>query len=173
MNKQKVSSYLCVLSLFFGQVGFAEETMAKLAGTESSKPEAPQMASMGTELGKFQHKLYLSIGRKWNDKVQQTMGEIGKERVVIKFHVNPDGKTSNINVVEGNPESKLATISKEAIAEGGESCGQFSEKIKKEKPSGFDWQLPFNINEAKIDELTAWRIGLQKNKNPKYDYFEH
>ena len=145
MNKQKVSSYLCVLSLFFGQVGFAEETMAKLAGTESSKPEAPQMASMGTELGKFQHKLYLSIGRKWSDKVQQTMGEIGKERVVIKFHVNPDGEINNIDIVEGNPDSKLATISKEAIAESSLASGKFSEALKKEKPAGFDWQLAYRI----------------------------
>ena len=145
MNKQKVSSYLCVLSLFFGQVGFAEETMAKLAGTESSKPEAPQMASMGTELGKFQHKLYLSIGRKWNDKVQQTMGEIGKERVVIKFHVNPDGEINNIDIVEGNPDSKLAIISKEAIAESCLASGNFSEALKKEKPGGFDWQLAYRI----------------------------
>ena len=145
MNKQKVSSYLCVLSLFFGQVGFAEETMAKLAGTESSKPEAPQMASMGTELGKFQHKLYLSIGRKWNDKVQQTMGEIGKERVVIKFHVNPDGEINNIDIVEGNPDSKLAIISKEAIAESSLASGHFSEALKKEKPGGFDWQLAYRI----------------------------
>ena len=145
MNKQKVSSYLCVLSLFFGQVGFAEETMAKLAGTESSKPEAPQMASMGTELGKFQHKLYLSIGRKWNDKVQQTMGEIGKERVVIKFHVNPDGEINNIDIVEGNPDSKLAIISKEAIAESSLASGNFSEALKKEKPGGFDWQLAYRI----------------------------
>jgi hypothetical protein len=73
------------------------------------------------------------------------MEQIGTDRVVIKFHVNPDGKTSNINVVEGNPESKLATISKEAIAEGGESCDQFSEALKKEKPNGFDWQLAYRI----------------------------
>ena len=119
--------------------------MANSAGTESSKPKAPQMASMGTELGKFQHKLQLSIGAKWNLKLQQTMGEIGKDRVVIKFHVNPDGKISNINVVEGNPDSKLATMSKEAIAECGESWGEFSEKIKNEKPNGFDLQLPFNV----------------------------
>ena len=145
MNKQKVSSYLCVLSLFFGQVGFAEETTANLARTESSKPEAPQMASMGTELGKFQHKLYLLIGSKWNLKVQQTMGEIGKDRVVIKFHVNPDGEINNIDIVEGNPDSKLAIISKEAIAESSLASGNFSEALKKEKPGGFDWQLAYRI----------------------------
>jgi hypothetical protein len=145
MNKQKTLIYVCVLSLFFSQVGFAEEAVDNSAQTETSKPEAPQMASMGTELGKFQHKLYLLIGSKWNLKVQQTMEQIGTDRVVIKFHVNPDGKTSNINVVEGNPESKLAIISKEAIAEGGESCDQFSEALKKEKPNGFDWQLAYRI----------------------------
>lgn len=55
----------------------------------------------------------------------------------------------------------------------------FSNKNKKNEQATKLWpkdimvQVPFNINEAKIDELTAWRIGLQKNKNPKYDYFEH
>ena len=145
MNKQKVSAYICFLSLLFGQVGSAEEKTSNQTDTGSSKPDAPQFAQMGTELGRFQHKLYLLIGSKWNLKVQQTMEQIGTDRVVIKFHVNPDGKTSNINVVEGNPESKLATISKEAIAEGGDSCDQFSEALKKEKPNGFDWQLAYRI----------------------------
>jgi len=145
MNKQKVSAYICVLSLLFGQVGSAEEKTSNQTDTGSSKPDAPQFAQMGTELGRFQHKLYLLIGSKWNLKVQQTMEQIGTDRVVIKFHVNPDGKTSNINVVEGNPESKIATISKEAIAEGGDSCDQFSEALKKEKPNGFDWQLAYRI----------------------------
>ena len=145
MYKQKVSAYICVLSLLFGQVGSAEEKTSNQTDTGSSKPDAPQFAQMGTELGRFQHKLYLLIGSKWNLKVQQTMEQIGTDRVVIKFHVNPDGKTSNINVVEGNPESKLATISKEAIAEGGDSCDQFSEALKKEKPNGFDWQLAYRI----------------------------
>ena len=126
-------------------MGSAEEKTSNQTDTGSSKPDAPQFAQMGTELGRFQHKLYLLIGSKWNLKVQHTMEQIGTDRVVIKFHVNPDGKTSNINVVEGNPESKLATISKEAIAEGGNSCDQFSEALKKEKPNGFDWQLAYRI----------------------------
>jgi hypothetical protein len=48
-----------------------------------------------------------------------------------------------------------------------------NEQATKLWPKDIMVQVPFNINEAKIDELTAWRIGLQKNKNPKYDYFEH
>ena len=66
-------------------------------------------------------------------------------RVVIKFHVNPSGKITNISFVEGNPDSKLGVLSQEAISEGGESCDQFSEALKKEKPSGFDWQLAYII----------------------------
>jgi len=69
VNKQKILLYVCVSSLFYCQMGFAEETVDNSARTETSKPEAPQMASMGTELGKFQHKLYLLNGRKWNLKV--------------------------------------------------------------------------------------------------------
>ena len=78
MNKQKILLYVCVLSLFFSQVGSTEEPVDNSAQTETGKPEAPQMASMGTELGKFQHKLYLLIGRKWNLKVQQSVAQIGK-----------------------------------------------------------------------------------------------
>jgi hypothetical protein len=145
INKQKILLYVCVSSLFYCQMGFAEETVDNSARTETSKPEAPQMASMGTELGKFQHKLYLLIGRKWNLKVQQSMAQIGEGRVVIKFHVNPSGKITNIRFVEGNPDSKLGVLSQEAISEGGESCDQFSEALKKEKPNGFDWQLAYSI----------------------------
>jgi hypothetical protein len=106
---------------------------------------SPEFAPQTTELGKYQHKLYLSIGTKWNLKVQQTTEQIGKDRVVFKFHVNPDGNINNIEIVEGNPNSKLATISKEAIADGGANCGPFSEVLKKEKPDGFDWQLAYRI----------------------------
>jgi len=129
----------------FGQVILAEEKIPNSTDMGLIKPEAAQSAQMGTELGKFQHKLYLLIGSKWNLKVQQTMEKIGEGRVVIKFHVNPDGKITDINIAEGTPEEKLAIISKEAVGEGSLACGQFSDALKKEKPNGFDWQLPFRI----------------------------
>ena len=129
----------------FGQVIFAEEKIPNSTDMGLIKPDATQFASMGTELGRFQHKLYLLIGSKWNLKVQQTMEKIGEGRVVIKFHVNPDGKITDINIAEGNPEGKLAIISKEAIEEGSLACGQFSDALKKEKPNGFEWQLAYRI----------------------------
>lgn len=104
-----------------------------------------EFAPLTSELGKYQHKLYLQIGTRWNQKIQKTMTKIGVERVVFKFHVNPSGEIEKISIVEGNPESKLATISKEAIFESSGSCGAFSDALKKEKPNGFDWQLPFRI----------------------------
>jgi hypothetical protein len=104
-----------------------------------------EFAPLTSELGKYQHKLYLQISQRWNQKVQKKTSIIGKDRVVVKFHVNPDGKTENISIVEGNPESKLATISKDAIFESSGSCGSFSDALKKEKPIGFEWQLPFRI----------------------------
>ena len=108
---------------------------------KSSSEFAPQT----TELGKYQHKLYLLIGTKWNQKIQGSKGEIGKDRVVIKFHVNPDGSVTDIKIVEGNPESKLAILSQEAIVEGSASSEPFSEAFQKEKPNGFDWQLAYKI----------------------------
>jgi len=145
MLKQKFSTYICSIGLMFGQVIFAQEKIPNSTDTGLIKPDEAQFAQMGTELGKFQHKLYLLIGSKWNLKVQQSMAQIGQGRVVIKFHVNPSGKITNMSFVEGNPDSKLGTISHEAIFEGGESCDQFSEALKKEKPNGFDWQLAYKI----------------------------
>lgn len=104
-----------------------------------------EVAPTTSELGKYQHKLYLQIGKKWNQKIQKTMTKIGVERVVFKFHVNPSGEIEKISIVEGNPDLKLATISEEAILESSGSCGGFSDALKKEKPNGFDWQLPFRI----------------------------
>lgn len=141
-----MSSFICAISLLFGQVGFAEEKTSNSTDTGLIKPDAPQFAQMGTELGKYQHKLYLLIGTKWTSKVANSMTGIGKDRVVIKFHVTPDRKVTDIKIVEGDPESKLAIISKEAIVEGAASSEPFSEAFKKEKPNGFDWQLAYKTH---------------------------
>ena len=134
-----------LFGLLFTQVVLAQNSETTSNKTAPTKPESPVFASMASELGKYQHKLYLQIGQRWNQKIQKTMGEMGTNRVVIKFYVNPDGKIDDISIVEGNPESKLATISKEAILESSGSCGEFSEALKKEKPAGFNWQLAYRI----------------------------
>ena len=130
-----------IISICLGSMTYGQD----LKEPPNISEDSSRFASQTTELGKFQHKLYLLIGSKWNLKVQQTMGKIGEGRVVIKFHVNPDGKITDINIAEGNPEEKLAIISKETVEEGSLACGQFSDALKKEKPNGFDWQLPFRI----------------------------
>jgi len=130
-----------IISICLGSMTYGQD----LKEPPNISEDSSRFASQTTELGKFQHKLYLSIGTKWNLKVQQTMEQIKKDRVIIKFHVNPDGKITDINIAEGNPEEKLAIISKEAVGEGSLACGQFSDALKKEKPNGFDWQLPFRI----------------------------
>jgi uncharacterized repeat protein (TIGR01451 family) len=100
-----------------------------------------------TALGRYQHKLYLAIGSRWNLKIMKVMKEMKADRVVISFHVLPDGKMSNIDVVEGDPQSKLAVLSKEAVSEGVESNGSFPENLRKEKPDGFNWKLCFKSKE--------------------------
>ena len=132
-----------IVSISLGSLTYGQEL--KMAPPPDIFRTGNEFAPLTSELGKYQHKLYLQIGPRWNQKVQKTTTIIGKDRVVVKFHVNPDGKIENISIVEGNPESKLATISKEAISESSGSCGSFSDALKKEKPHGFDWQLPFRI----------------------------
>lgn len=115
--------------------------MALLNGEEMEiEAKASDVNSYSEALG-----LTMSVIKDDGRKIQKTMSQIGTNRVVVKFRVNPDGKNDNISIAEGKPESELATISKEAILESSGSCGEFSEALKKEKPNGFDWQLPFRI----------------------------
>lgn len=102
-------------------------------------------ASMATALGRYQHKLYLAIGSRWNLKVQQTMAQIGVDRVVVRFHVNPDGSISDLDVVQGNPNSILSVISADSIKQSSNLIGPFPAELLKEKPAGFPWQLAFRI----------------------------
>jgi len=102
-------------------------------------------ASMATALGRYQHKLYLAIGSRWNLKVQQTMAQIGVDRVVIRFHVNPDGSLSDLDIVQGNPNSILGVISGDSIQQSSGLIGPFPADLLKEKPNGFPWQLAFRI----------------------------
>ena len=102
-------------------------------------------ASMATALGRYQHKLYLAIGSRWNLKVQQTMAQIGVDRVVIRFHVNSDGSLSDLDIVQGNPNSILGVISGDSIQQSSGLIGPFPADLLKEKPNGFPWQLAFRI----------------------------
>jgi hypothetical protein len=100
-------------------------------------------ASMGTALGRYQHKLYLAIGSRWNLKVAQTMAQIGFDRVVVQFHVNADGTIADIKIIEGNPNSVLGSISADSIKQSSDLIGPFPVDLKAEKPNGFPWQLAF------------------------------
>ena len=101
-------------------------------------------ASMGTPLGRYQHKLYLAIGSRWNLKVSQMKAKMPNlDRVVVRFQVNADGTLSDIDIVQGNPNSILGTISADSIKQSSDLIGPFPVDLKAEKPNGFPWQLAF------------------------------
>jgi len=101
-------------------------------------------ASMGTALGRYQHKLYLAIGSRWNVKVQQMKAKMPTlDRVLVRFHVNADGTLSDIDFVQGNPSSTLGMISADSIKQSSSLIGPFPVDLKAEKPNGFPWQLAF------------------------------
>ena len=102
-------------------------------------------ARMDTAIGRFQHKLYLAIGLRWNMKVQQIIEKIGADRVVVRFHVNADGSISDIDIVQGNPSSMLGIISADSIEQSMNLIGPFPADLKAENPKGFSWQLAFRI----------------------------
>jgi hypothetical protein len=91
-------------------------------------------APKGTTLNRYQHKLYLAIGSRWNIKVQQTMAKIGV-----------DGTISDLSITQKNTNSILGTISGESIKECSGLIGPFPADLKAENPKGFSWQLAFRI----------------------------
>ena len=102
-------------------------------------------APEGTAFGRYQRKLYLAIGSRWNLKVHQTMAKLGVERVIVNFQVMPDGTISDLRISQGDPNSILAILSKDAIEQSGGLIGPFPDDLLKEKPNGFPWQLAFRI----------------------------
>ena len=111
----------------------------------SQMGQVASFASMGTGIARYQHKLYLGIGSRWNLKVQQTMAKIGANRVVISFFVNPDGSISQIHIVEGDPNSILGQISGDAINQSSNLIGPFPSDLHFRYPKGFPWQLAFRV----------------------------
>jgi len=107
--------------------------------------EDASFASMATALGRYQHKLYLAIGSRWNLQIQQRMAQVGVDRVVIRFEVNPDGSITGLDVIQGNPNSMLSVISSDSIQQSSNLIGPFPAALLKEKPNGFTWQLAFRI----------------------------
>jgi len=102
-------------------------------------------ATKGTNLNRYQHKLYLAIASRWNLKVAQTMAKIGADRVVVRFYVNADGTLSDIDIVQGDPNSILGTISADSIKQSSNLIGPFPADLKAENPRGFPWQLAFRV----------------------------
>jgi len=102
-------------------------------------------ASIGTALGRYQRRLYLGIGSRWSNTIQEKMAQIGVNRVVIRFFVNPDGSISQIDIVQGDPNSILGQISGDAINRSSNLIGPFPDALLKEMPKGFPWQLAFRV----------------------------
>ena len=59
--------------------------------------------------------------------------------------VNADGTISDLDIVQGNPNSILGMISADSIKQSSDLIGPFPADLKAEKPNGFPWQLAFRI----------------------------
>ena len=124
-----------------------QEIIGASAAQPSARDANASFADPNIPLGRYQHKLYLAIGSRWNLKVQQTVSKLDIERIVVRFHVNPDGTISNLDIVQGNPNSTLSVISSDSIQQSSGLIGPFPADLLKEKPNGFPWQLAFRIYE--------------------------
>ena len=118
---------------------------SKEPGLDRGKKVIRKLVPEGSSLREYQEKLYSSIGSRWNLQIQQRMAQVGVDRVVIRFEVNPDGSITGLDVIEGNPNSMLSVVSSDSIQQSSNLIGPFPPALLKEKPDGFSWELVFKI----------------------------
>lgn len=124
----------------------ANERADKIESKSQASPKKEYgLAPEGTELRAYQDKIHSAINSRFNSRVSQNMTQIGVDRVVIRFRVNPDGSISELDVIKGNSNSMLSVIASDSIQQSSNLIGQFSESLKSERPDGFETQLEFKI----------------------------
>jgi len=137
--------FLTKVSLLFCSI-----CLISLSGRAEDKNEktiAPisDFAPEGTELFKYQKRLYNFVGSKWKTKVSSNSLMINKnEKVIFHFTVRPTGEITNIELVHGDPQSLLALMSLDSIKQSSEVF-EFSDELLRESPNGFKWELSFKI----------------------------
>ncbi len=102
------------------------------------------IASLETALGRYQSQLFRAIGSRWNIQVEQKNAQMRIEQVLVRFHVNSDGTISDLDIVQGNPNSILGMISTDSIKQAS-GLIPYPSALKSEKPDGFAWQMGFRI----------------------------
>ena len=102
------------------------------------------IASLQTALGRYQSQLFRAIGSRWNIQVEQKNAQVRIEQVLVRFHVNSDGTISDLDIVQGNPNSILGMISTDSIKQAS-GLIPYPPALKSEKPDGFAWQMGFRI----------------------------
>jgi outer membrane biosynthesis protein TonB len=102
------------------------------------------IASLETALGRYQSQLFRAIGSRWNIQVEQKNAQMRIEQILVRFHVNADGTISDLDIVQGNPNSILGMISTDSIKQAS-GLIPYTSALKSEKPDGFAWQMGFRI----------------------------
>ena len=72
-------------------------------------------AAMASDLGKYKQYVYETVGSYWYPEVDKQFGAIGVGSVTIRFTIHSDGTMSDVEIVDGETNQVLKTISQNAL----------------------------------------------------------
>lgn len=101
--------------------------------------------TLTTPIGKYQIKLYRTIGEKWLEMIKDPSiaNTLIVDRVLVQFHVLPDGVLSEVEVLKGEIDSIIYRITAESLEKASKAIGPFEPTLLKQYSNGFVLEIGF------------------------------
>jgi hypothetical protein len=115
--------------------------------TKTGASQRGEFASLSTPIGRYQFKLYRTIGERWVEKLKEPSlaSTLTVDRLLVRFHVQPNGALGEIEAVKGKMDSVLGRLTADSLEKASKAIGPFEPKLQKSYPNGFSWEVCFRI----------------------------
>jgi hypothetical protein len=115
--------------------------------TKTGSSQRGEFASLSTPIGRYQFKLYRTIGERWVEKLKEpsVASTLIVDRLLVRFHVQPNGALGEIEAVKGKMDSVLGRITADSFEKASKAIDPFDSTLMKSYPNGFVWEICFRI----------------------------
>jgi hypothetical protein len=103
--------------------------------------------SPSTPAGKYLLTLHRVIAVKWTKELSDpsVASTLIVDRLLVRFHVQPNGALGEIEAVKGKMDSVLGRLTADSLEKASKAIGQFEPQLQKSYPNGFSWEVCFRI----------------------------
>jgi hypothetical protein len=108
---------------------------------------ATDFISPATPAEKYLLTLHRVIAEKWTKKLSDPSiaSTLIVDRLLVRFHVQPNGALGEIEAVKGKMDSVLGRITADSFEKASKAIGPFDSTLLKSYPNGFVWEICFRI----------------------------